>query len=92
MALKRHGEEINIMTINDIVAARVSFLLKQKGMTQYRLEQDSGVTHGAMNRILNGDNKTVTLTTLYRLARGFDMTVFEFMDDEKFHSKDIELD
>lgn len=80
------------MTINDIVAARVSFLLKQKGMTQYRLEQDSGVTHGAMNRILNGDNKTVTLTTLYRLARGFDMTVFEFMDDEKFHSKDIELD
>ncbi len=92
MALKRHGEEINIMTINDIVAAHVSFLLKQKGMTQYRLEQDSGVTHGAMNRILNGDNKTVTLTTLYRLARGFDMTVFEFMDDEKFHSKDIELD
>lgn len=92
MALKRHGEEINIMTINDIVAARVSFLLKQKGMTQYRLEQDSGVTHGAMNRILNGDNKAVTLTTLYRLARGFDMTVFEFMDDEKFHSKDIELD
>lgn len=92
MALKRHGEEINIMTINDIVAARVSFLLKQKGMTQYRLEQDSGVTHGAMNRILNGDNKTVTLTTLHRLARGFDMTVFEFMDDEKFHSKDIELD
>ncbi len=80
------------MTINDIVAARVSFLLKQKGMTQYRLEQDSGVTHGAMNRILNGDNKTVTLTTLYRLARGFNMTVFEFMDDEKFHSKDIELD
>ena len=80
------------MTINDIVAARVSFLLKQKGMTQYRLEQDSGVTHGAMNRILNGDNKTVTLTTLYRLARGFNMTVFEFMDDEKFHSKDNELD
>ncbi len=80
------------MTIKDIVAARVSFLLKQKGMTQYRLEQDSGVTHGAMNRILNGDNKTVTLTTLYRLARGFNMTVFEFMDDEKFHSKDIELD
>jgi hypothetical protein len=61
-------------------------------MTKYRLEQKSGIYHGAMNRILSGQNKTVTLTTLYKLANGFDITIFEFLDDDLFRSKDIELD
>lgn len=61
-------------------------------MTKYRLEQKSGIYHGAMNRILSGQNKTVTLTTLYKLANGFDKTIFEFLDDDLFRSKDIELD
>ena len=70
------------MTLNDAVSKRIVQLLKEKKMTQYRLEQESGVIHGALNRILAGQNKTVTLTTIYKLARGFNMTVFEFMDDE----------
>lgn len=61
-------------------------------MTKYRLEQKSGIYHGAMNRILSGQNKTVTLTTLYKLANGFDITIFEFLDDDLFRSEDIELD
>ena len=61
-------------------------------MTKYRLKQKSGIYHGAMNRILSGQNKTVTLTTLYKLANGFDITIFEFLDDDLFRSKDIELD
>ena len=61
-------------------------------MTKYWLEQKSGIYHGAMNRILSGQNKTVTLTTLYKLANGFDITIFEFLDDDLFRSKDIELD
>ena len=61
-------------------------------MTQYRLEINSGITHGAMNGILMGHNKTVTLTTMYRLARGFNMTIFEFMDDDVFRSEELEID
>lgn len=80
------------MTINDIVAKRVIQLLKSRQMTQYRLERDSGITHGAMDRILTGQNKTVTMTTMYRLARGFKMTIFEFMDDADFLSNELEID
>ena len=79
------------MTINDAVAKRVLFLLK-KNMTQYRLEQNSGIPHGAMDRILNSQNKTVTVTTLYKLARGFEISVFDFLDDEVFRSENLELD
>jgi len=61
-------------------------------MTQYRLEQNSGILHGALDRIFAGQNKTVTLTTVYKLARGFDMTVFKFLDDDIFRSKNLEID
>ena len=80
------------MTINDAVAKRVLFLLKNKNMTQYRLEQNSGIPHGAMDRILNSQNKTVTVTTLYKLARGFEISFFDFLDDEVFRSENLELD
>ena len=80
------------MTINDAVAKRVFKLLRERKMTQYRLERKSGLIHGALDRILNGLNKTVTLTTVYKLARGFDMTIFEFLDDEVFRSELLEID
>lgn len=80
------------MTINDAVALRTLRLMQQRDMTQYRLEQDAGILHGSMDRILQSKNKTVTLTTLYRLARGFRMTVQEFLDDDVFRRDDLELD
>ena len=80
------------MTINDAVALRTLRLMKQRGITQYRLEQDSGIFHGSMDRILQNKNKTVTLTTIYRLARGFNMSLHEFLDDDVFRRDDIELE
>ena len=80
------------MTINDAVAYRIINLLKENNISQYRLEQDSGVAHGAMDRILNGQNTTVTLTTIYRLARGFHITIHEFLDDDIFRRPDLELE
>ena len=69
----------------------INQLLKEKGMTQYRLEQKSGILHGSMACIMNGRNKTVTLSTLLLLAKGFDMTVSEFLDSDLFQS-DFEVE
>ena len=80
------------MTVNDAVAIRILKLLKEQNITQYRLEQDAGISHGAMDRIVNSQNKTVTLTTLYRLARGFKMTLSEFLNDDVFSETNIEID
>ena len=80
------------MTLNDAVANRISKLLKMNNMTQYRLEQESGILHGSMDRILTGQNKTVTLTTLYKLAKGFKMTIYDFLDDDNFRSDDLEIE
>ena len=80
------------MTVNDAVAKRVSKLLREKDITQYRLEQDSGIQHGSMQCIMNGRNKTVTLSTVIMLARGFDISLTEFLDDEIFCSEDLETE
>ena len=80
------------MNLNDAVAKRTIDLMKERKITQYRLEQDAGIVHGAMDRILDGQNTTVTLTTIFKLARGFNMTYLEFLDHEIFKSQEIEID
>ena len=80
------------MTLNDAVAKRTIQLLHERKMSNYRLEKESGIPHGALDRILNGQNKTVTLTTVYRLARAFNMSYLEFLDDPVFKSENIEID
>ena len=80
------------MTVNDAVAKRVSKLLKEKNMSQYRLEQESGIQHGSMQCIMNGRNKTVTLSTVIMLARGFNMPLVEFLNDEIFRSEELDVE
>ena len=71
------------MNVCQAVAKRINKLLKDKNMTLYRLEQKSGILHGTMACIVKGKNKTVTLSTIYMLARGFDMDIIEFLQDEE---------
>lgn len=79
------------MTVNNAVAKRISKLLEEKNMSQYRLEQESGIQHGSMQCIMNGRNKTVTLNTIMMLAKGFGMTTTEFLDDELFSPDNFDL-
>ena len=80
------------MTVNDAVAKRIIQLLAEKKMTQYRLEQLSGIQHGHMQWILGGKSKTVTLSTVMMIAHGFGMTVLEFLDNDIFLFKNLEVE
>ena len=74
------------------VAKRISKLLQEKNISQYRLEQESGIQHGSMQCIMNGRNKTVTLSTVILLAKGFNMPLTEFLDDDIFRSEELEVE
>ena len=80
------------MTVNDAVAKRVISLLAEKNMTQYRLSQLSGIQHGHMQWIMSGKSKTVTLSTVLRLANGFGMTILEFLDNDMFLFENLEVE
>ena len=80
------------MTVSQAVAKRIAVLLKEKNMTQYRLEKNAHIQHGSMQCIMNGRNKTVTFSTIILLARGFHMSPWEFIKDPIFDSCDLELE
>lgn len=80
------------MTVNNAVAKRICELLRKKNMSQYRLEQESGIQHGSMQCIVNGRNKTVTLSTVILIANAFGMSLAEFLDDEVFNIDNLEIE
>jgi len=80
------------MNVSQAVAKRIEILLNERNITQYRLEQKSGILHGSLACIMNGRNKTVTLSTVYMIAKGFDMTIVEFLNHDIFLSDEIEFE
>lgn len=80
------------MTVNDAVVNRIKQLLVEKNMSQYRLEQLSGIQHGHMQWIMSGKSKTVTLSTVMMLAYGFGMTVVEFLDNDMFLYENLDIE
>lgn len=80
------------MTVNKAVAMRISELLLQKNMTQYRLEQNSGLSHSRVSCIMHEKNKTVTLSTIILLANGFNMTTLEFLDSKFFNIENLDVE
>ena len=80
------------MTVCQAVAIRTKNLLSERKMTQYRLAQYSGIQHGTMNGIMSAKNRGIELNTVMMIARGFRMTVLEFLDDPVFASEELEIE
>ena len=62
------------------------------GSYYFALEQDSGIQHGTMNGIMSAKNRGIELNTVMMIARGFRMTVLEFLDDPIFASEELEIE
>lgn len=80
------------MTVCQAVAKRVRGLLAERKMSQYRLEQTSCIQHGTMNSIMSGRNGGIELNTVMMIAKGFGMTVVEFLDDPIFSAEELEIE
>ena len=84
------GRKVN--TINYALSMRIRELLKLKNMSQYRLEQTSGVSHSQLGFILKNRNNSVNFKTVIMLAQGFNMTLLEFLDSPYFDSQKLNLE
>lgn len=80
------------MKISQAVALRIVELLKQKGMTQYRLEKNACLSHETVKSIMKGKAKGVNLKTILAIADGFGMTASEFLNDDLFLYHNLNLD
>ncbi|MBQ8431005.1 MAG: helix-turn-helix transcriptional regulator [Clostridia bacterium] len=77
--------------VNRAVALRISQLLKEKNITQYRLAMNSGVTHSTLKNIIHETVKDNLLSTIILIASGFNMTVSEFLDSPLFLEENLNI-
>ena len=80
------------MKVSKAVALRVSNILREKGMSQYRLEKNIAMHHNTMKSLMGEKNSGINLKTVMLIIRGLDMTAAEFFDDPIFENPDLEID
>ncbi len=80
------------MKLSTAVALRISNILREKNMSQYRLEKNIAMPHNTMKTLMREKNSGVNLKTVMQIIRGLDMTTAQFFDDPIFESEDLEID
>lgn len=80
------------MTINQALAIRVRELLKEKKMSQYKLEQETGLYHSTMNAILNNRVKASNFKSIALIVRALDMSLTEFFNHPVFSFNNLEIE
>ena len=71
-------------SLNFAFSTRVREILKQKKMTQYKLEQLTGIYHSTMNAIMNDRCKSSNFKTMAIIIRELGMTIPEFFNSPIF--------
>ena len=80
------------MKLSKAVAMRVSEILRERKMSQYRLEKIIAMPHNTMKSLMGERNDSVNLKTVMQIIRGLEMTTAEFFDDPIFESEELEID
>lgn len=79
------------MKLSTAVAMRISNILREKNMSQYRLEKNIAMPHSTMKTLMGERNKSINLRTVMQIIKGLDMTTAEFFDDPLFESDNLEI-
>lgn len=80
------------MKVSKAISMRIREILKEKNITQYRLEINSGISHATMMDIMNARRESCNVKTLIIIIRTLGITVSEFFDNPLFESDELNLD
>ena len=80
------------MTLNQAFSIRVKQILKDKKMTQYKLEQLTGIYHSTMTAILTGKTKASNFNTMASIISVLGLSISDFFNHEVFDFENLEID
>mgnify|MGYP004509292353 CR=1 FL=1 len=80
------------MKISQAISLRIKEVLKEKNITQYRLEKNACIPHSTMMDIVNARRESCNVKTLVLIIRTLGITVSDFFDNPIFESEELELD
>lgn len=75
------------MVLANAVRQRILYLTKLKKNNLKELSRVSNVSYSTLTSFMIGKTRILTLSTLYDLCAGLEITLFEFFDDPIF--KDV---
>lgn len=78
--------------ISEAVTIRLKELLDERGLSVYKFERRSAVSHDTLKSIMKGKTKGVNLKTLIALSDGLGITVSEFLNSELFSYDNLNMD
>jgi len=73
------------MKLSEAIAKRIKFYLKDKNMTQYRLEQLTSIPHNTMQDIMHVRYGGMNAKNLFTIIKALELTIIEFFNDEIFN-------
>lgn len=80
------------MKLQKAVALRISELLIKNKMTRYALCKKICLPEQTLKNIIDERNKDIKLSTIAKIAEGFNMTLEEFFGSPIFNSSNIVVD
>lgn len=73
------------------IALRITNLLIKNNITRYALCIKIGMPHQTLKNIIDERNKDIQISTIAKIADGFDMSIEEFFSDSLFDKNNLEI-
>ncbi len=78
------------MQLNQAISLRLTELLRERGMTQYKLYIQSGVPKSTIGNIINCAYDSVKLRIIHELCQGMGISISEFFTSPLFKETNLE--
>lgn len=78
------------MLLNEAVSQRLAELLKEKGMTQYKLYIESGIPKSTIGNVINCAYDSVKLRIIHEMCQGLGISISEFFQSPLFDESNLE--
>lgn len=79
------------MTLKEALIQRILDLANENGLTVNKLSTVCGITQSTLNNIVNGRNKSVTVSTIQKICDGLEITITEFFAAPLFQNLEQEI-
>lgn len=73
-----------------VFAERLKMILKQRGMTEYRLAKLAGMQRSTINSLTKGDRANPLKNTLEKLSKALDISVSELIGEDEELAEEIQ--
>lgn len=80
------------MKLQRAIALRISNLLIKHNLTRYKLCKKILLPEQTLKNIIDERNKDIKLSTIAKIAEGFDLSLEEFFGDSLFKKESLEID